>query len=245
MTGQQIAFDYLDSKKKLTHREVTVRKVYVEPSGYYVRGICHTAHAIRAFSAFRIVGDITDMTTGEVVPVIDWFSRALGVDPEHLPKSRRQIRTLELITQFVDGYAAGWRFAVGECFREPLDIRWTPYVNPETKQEEMRWTQGGLYGFAEGHCLYDSPRVYSLVWRDALQHINYAVQVQAATSDDINDSGNMIHGQVLFDLRVPEADRSRLRRVNVCRCSQHEFVDFLRCGVLQGQPLERLALGET
>ena len=35
-------------------------------------------------------------------------------------------RSLNLIAEFVDGYAKDWYFAVGEYFKDELDIKYTP-----------------------------------------------------------------------------------------------------------------------
>jgi hypothetical protein len=39
--------------------------------------------------------------------------------------SRKVERTEHLIAKFVNGYAAGWEFAVKEVFKESLDIKKT------------------------------------------------------------------------------------------------------------------------
>jgi hypothetical protein len=94
----------------------------------------------------------------------------------------RQKRSLVLIADFVDGYAKDWHFAVGDCFREQLDIKFTPRI--EDKKEVMRWTQGKEYCFAEGHVIYDTPKAY-LQWSEALKHIACVCSVLWATPNKI------------------------------------------------------------
>jgi hypothetical protein len=84
-----------------------------------------------------------------------------------------------------DGFAKGWRMAVGECFRDSLDIRSikrTDEAADEAANEVvgdegvMKWTQGGTYAFSQGDVVYDTPRAYQC-WDKALKSICVAYQV--------------------------------------------------------------------
>lgn len=88
-------------------------------------------------------------------------------------------RSPMLIAIFRDGYAAGWKFAVPESFRDALDIRYTPIQTQ--KQTENIWTQGTLFNFTQGSLLYDMPLAYELEWGQALRHITLFVQVAEAS----------------------------------------------------------------
>lgn len=70
-TGWQlcrIAFDYQDADGERTARQVTVHSV----TKTYLKGECHLRRAERTFRLDRVRGDITDMDTGEILPVKKW-----------------------------------------------------------------------------------------------------------------------------------------------------------------------------
>jgi len=90
-------------------------------------------------------------------------------------KAGRQKRSLELIAEFVDGYAEDWHFAVGECFRDELDIKYTQRI--EDTKNVMRWAHGPFYCFAEGHVLYDTPKGY-LQWRLSITSVWFVVSYE-------------------------------------------------------------------
>jgi hypothetical protein len=54
--------------------------------------------------------------------------------------SKREKRSLELIAEFEGGYAVSWKFAVGEYFKDALDIKLTE--RKEGKVSRQVWTQG-------------------------------------------------------------------------------------------------------
>jgi hypothetical protein len=169
-------------------------------------------------------------------------------------------RSLILIAEFVKGYAKGWHFAVGECFKDELDIKYTP--RKEAGQEVMRWTQGVEYHFAEGHLIYDTPKAY-LQWSEALKHINCVCSVLSArpnkwvvlnkskTETDSNKrkkqkkEWKLISGHVHFKISKPDAERVSLQTVGSYDLTQNEFVEFLKNGVLQGQPVEEILQSES
>jgi hypothetical protein len=88
-----------------------------------------------------------------------------------------------------NGFAKGWRMAVGECFRDSLDIMSIKQTHEATDVEAdeivfgepvAKWTQGGTFSFSQGDTVYDTPRAYQR-WDIALNSIRVAYQVLAAT----------------------------------------------------------------
>lgn len=153
------------------------------------------------------------------------------------PKAGRQKRSLELIAEFVYGYTKDWYFAVGECFRDELDIKYTQRI--ENTKKVMRWTQGPFYCFAEGHILYDTPKGY-LQWSEALKHIGVVCSVIRATPNLLNDQGAFVNGQVYFKLSKPNQSRTGLDAVDNYQATQNEFVQFLKKGTFKGQTVHQL-----
>lgn len=64
----EIAFTYEDSDGDITCRTVTVHSV----TGTYIKGECHDREAERTFRVDRILGDITDCDTGEILSARKW-----------------------------------------------------------------------------------------------------------------------------------------------------------------------------
>jgi len=58
-----VQFTYEDSKGDVTFRTVTVHSV----AGNNLKGECHDRHAQRTFRLDRIIGDVVDTGTGEVL----------------------------------------------------------------------------------------------------------------------------------------------------------------------------------
>jgi hypothetical protein len=162
----------------------------------------------------------------------------------------RQKRSLVLIADFVNGYAKDWHFAVGECFRDELDIKLTP--RKVDGMDVMRWTQGEEYHFAEGHVVYDTPKAY-IQWSEALKHINCVCSVLWATPNKIKtitDSNNkkkskLIVGHVRFKLLKPNTERDGLQTVGSYDLTQNEFVEFLKTGLLNGQRVKGVLQGAS
>ena len=152
-------------------------------------------------------------------------------------KDGRQKRTLKLIADFEDGYAKGWYFAVGEYFKDQLDIKYTQRV--EKTKTYMCWTQGRLFSFAEGHMIYDTASV-NVKWSEALKRFNVLCSVIRATPDIINEQKRFISGQVDFELLRPNSSGTRLESVDSYHANQKEFVDFLKTGVFKGKTVEQL-----
>jgi len=98
----------------------------------------------------------------------------------------RKVGSIEsLIVLFVDGYAAGWEFAVKESFKDALDIK----KSGKTIKEKIRkvWTLGNKFSFKRGDTLHNHVSAYEN-FAEFLQGINPVVlQVQDSLP---NDFGN-------------------------------------------------------
>ena len=149
----------------------------------------------------------------------------------------RQKRSLKLIAEFENGYAKNWNFAVGECFKDQLDIKYTQRV--ENSKKVMRWTQGPFFCFAEGHVLYDTPKGY-LKWSEALKHIGVVCSVIRGTPNSLNNQGTFVKGQVFFKLSKPNDSLTGLDEVENYHATQKEFVDFLKTGTFKGKTVHQL-----
>jgi len=162
----------------------------------------------------------------------------------------KEKRSLKLITDFVNGYADGWYFAIGEYFKDALDIKYTerrePFLINGIRQYEiverngikrkkllsktvMRWTQGKCFSFAEGHILYDTPKAY-LEWKEALNHIKLACFIIRAVPSGTNGDGVFSGGSVTFQLSKPNEQKDGLETIGQYHLSQDEFIHFLKSG---------------
>ncbi|MFZ4219736.1 hypothetical protein ACEV6Q_18025 [Enterobacter ludwigii] len=116
------------------------------------------------------------LSTGEIpyeAPEIDRIHEE--VDTSEAEKLQRMLdgmsmtfRTLReprrspvLIARFVNGYAAGWRFAVKPAFRDALDIKLTKEVDEQGKLINQEWTQGTSYQFQRGDAFYSDALGYT------------------------------------------------------------------------------------
>ena len=66
-----IEFTYLDANDNLTKRKVKLQNI----GENVISGICFLRHDERSFRTDRIVGDVTDTLTGEVMSIEDWLDR--------------------------------------------------------------------------------------------------------------------------------------------------------------------------
>lgn len=66
-----IAFDYEDASGQWTERTVTVHSV----SRIHIKGECHARRAERTFRLDRIMSDITDIETGEILDIDEWVDK--------------------------------------------------------------------------------------------------------------------------------------------------------------------------
>lgn len=67
-----VEFTYEDSAGDITRRRVTVHSV----TSAYLKGECHDRQAERTFRLDRIVGDLTDCKTGEILNPQQWARKA-------------------------------------------------------------------------------------------------------------------------------------------------------------------------
>lgn len=139
----------------------------------------------------------------------------------------RKQRSLKLIANFVDGFAEGWHFAVGEFFKIELDIKLTERV--EKGKKVMMWTQGPFYCFDEGNMIYDTPKAY-LQWAEALKHINLYCQVQRAIPNKLDEKKEFINGFVSFTLNTINKEKTGVENIGFYHLSQNNFVEFLKTG---------------
>lgn len=94
--------------------------------------------------------------------------------------ARRSSRTEYVIANFVNGYAAGWHFAVSAAFKEALDIRITKKTVRKVEREVL--TQGQNFYFKQGDILYNSRTAYD-DFSSFLKGINpVSLQVKSSTS---------------------------------------------------------------
>ena len=142
---------------------------------------------------------------------------------------KRQNRSLDLIANFIDGYAEGWHFAVGKCFSDQLDIKFTDRVVNGKKTK--RWTQGKLFCFVEGYVIYDTPEGY-LQWSEALKHIKLRCFVIRGVPNRLDDKGNLVNGSVFFKISEPNKNKDGLETIGQYNLTQNDFVTFLKTGVL-------------
>lgn len=66
-----IAFTYEDSLGGVSYRIVTVHSV----GSVYLKGECHEKKAERTFRMDRILGQLTDCATGEILSPTDWLRK--------------------------------------------------------------------------------------------------------------------------------------------------------------------------
>ncbi len=131
----------------------------------------------------------------------------------------RQIRSLDLIANFVDGYAVGWHFKVGDYFKDQLDIQLT--LRKEGGKSVMRWTHGKLYCFDIGHVIYSG------------KDTNIVCQVQRAVPNRIDESGKIINGSVTFTWTRFDNKGAYVETVEQYHLTQNDFVDYLKTGELK------------
>lgn len=67
----EIEFTYQDSAGDITRRVVTVHSV----TATHIKGECHNRHEERTFRVDRIIGDVVDRDTGELIKPVKWSRR--------------------------------------------------------------------------------------------------------------------------------------------------------------------------
>ncbi|QTL95563.1 hypothetical protein [Aeromonas jandaei] len=164
----------------------------------------------------------TLLETGEIPETssYDIFEREVK-DFDKIQKTFSTLRTLPrrqaLIARFVDGYAAGWAFAVHECHRPSLDIKLTPVMHNEIvnsdaddcvskiKHTEMAWTQGHDFNFIGGELIYSHKEGRIGKWADFLK-IKEAVVLSVKYSTPAGfDTVDTLEGRFTGDFRCNNA----------------------------------------
>lgn len=94
--------------------------------------------------------------------------------------TRKINRSEYLIAQFIDGFAAGWAFAVKDAFRDALDIKLTnKTINKKIFQI---YTQGQNFKFNQGDSFYNDKSAYK-DWLSFLKGENpISLEVHSSTS---------------------------------------------------------------
>lgn len=152
----------------------------------------------------------------------------------------KERRSLKLIADFKDGYAEGWYFAGGECFRNELDIKWTKRI--VHKKEWWGWTQGRCLAFCEGHVIYDTPKAYQ-VWKEALKEIKLRCEVIRPTSDELLKNIRKDDRSVTFILSRTNDRKTAFQRIETYTMKQSEFIGFLKSGpgsTISGRAIQSL-----
>lgn len=153
-------------------------------------------------------------------------------------ENKKNQRSTKLLATFEYGFAEDWFYAVGDFFRDHLDIFLTDRMVPKTGQDGKKrkvkkrvWTQGDLFTLDQGHLFYDSPKKH-LIWKEALPHITLVCQIARATPDRAGADGVRMDGLVFFDLWRPAHGRIGLDYIGRYDKTQHAFVEYLKTGEL-------------
>jgi len=141
---------------------------------------------------------------------------------------KKQERSERLIADFEDGYAKGWFMAIGEHYRNELDI----ILSERSKKKEtyLIWTQGPYFSFAPGNIFYDNKSAYETVWSEAVKNINIACQITSATPCKLDEKGLFSDGIVEFRIFRKNSANNGLTFSETRECSQTNFVNFLKTG---------------
>lgn len=159
---------------------------------------------------------------------------------------RRRVRTENYGISFdKNGYAVGWRFDVGEHFRDVMDIKYIEYVDREKTNElreraakeknnsgksvtvkRMAWTRGvpPVRRFERGHVFYEPHGPRKMIWGDALKILRTSIQVDEALPDNEGGKG----GWVKFTIRTYK--NGEVFGEETKKLSQEDFETFLQFG---------------
>jgi hypothetical protein len=218
-----------------------MREVVERDGSVYLVAFCHERSARRRF-LLDGVRECWDAATGKVID-LHAYIRTLQPVVEPAGSRIRRRRTEDLGDGFDHrGCPQGWVFDVLPAFRAALDIRRTQRVDHErtkraraadpkaAKIQIMRWawTRGvpPTLAFERGHVIYDRNGALTEGGCSWLRDVRRAVQVREAKPDVPGTGG----GWVEFELWPVEANE--LSESSRHRCSQADFVTFLRSGVL-------------
>jgi hypothetical protein len=144
--------------------------------------------------------------------------------------ARKEDRLTELLRDPETGMSPEWFMHVPTCFNDALDIRQT--TRQINGSAVGLWTQGAGFSFKTGDLLYDSPSEDG-VWSTVVQNIKRCVQVRSATdATNARQSSGRIAGTVLFDVLVPNSEKTRLVHCESHSVTQDQFVSYLIAGSL-------------
>ena len=145
-------------------------------------------------------------------------------DLDSKEKDKSDRRSIIIIAMFDQGFAAGWKMAVSESFRESLDIRLTDRIYEGINKKV--WTQGNGFSFNEGATIYDTKLAYEAKWGDALKQIKVGVKVISSEPA----STPRKRGQVKFNVMRPNSDFTSIQVTETFVTTQDEFVCLLQTG---------------
>jgi hypothetical protein len=143
---------------------------------------------------------------------------------------KRQSRPEKLIAEFEGGYAKGWFMAIGEHYRNELDISLSE--RKKNKVSYFVWTQGPYFCFSVGNVFYDNKAAYEDIWQKAIKKISVACQIISATPCKLNDNGDFIDGAVEFKVFYKNNSGDGLVLAETQKSTQTKFVNFLKTGKL-------------
>ena len=145
---------------------------------------------------------------------------------------KKRFRREEISVRFHDGFVAEWKMAVGEYFKNALDIKKTP--RKKEGRQRLVETEGvpQCYAFDVGDTIYSSKKAYRNPWSDAVPHIDLAVTILEASPDRPIGRDGKEEGYVRVQFLRPSEDRSRLELGEVKYLSQEDFVFLLKAGRL-------------
>lgn len=145
------------------------------------------------------------------------------------------------IADFSDGFAKGWKFAVGKWFMKNLDLTYDQiYQNQEMI---LRPRQGYDFYFSPGSIFYDTQDTYKYVWSKAIQNLNICIQIHDSFKNkrsyffeyDVRNvlkaRMNIVYSATVFDIFTPDENCRKLEKRGRYSCMNDEFVRFLTTGV--------------
>ena len=150
--------------------------------------------------------------------------------------TKKTKRSEHLIANFRNGFAENWFMAVGEQFKNELDIKKT---NRKKNGKNVGvWTQGTSYNFKEGQIFYDSPKGYS-IWSNALKKITFTCKILKAEAK-INAAKHKIahDGLVKFALYKINNEKTDIIEIDKHKMTQNDFVIFLNTGEINGRKID-------
>lgn len=230
----------------------------------------------RARNAFIISKEqfITFIETGEIpyeAPELDVIHEekitsevdSLKKDLEALSLTFRTLReprrSTALIANFIDGYAAGWKFAIKEVFKSKLDIKLTKITFEKNTYDV--WTQGTSYQFQRGDTFYSDKLGYT-DWSEFLKlphamvlQIKYdcfsgyetIASFEGSFTGDFNpnrlitprkltdapilmESQSYDPGTVTVEFLTPDETKKRLITISTLSMTQDDFISLLQSG---------------